>query len=90
MMYARSPRAGYSTVSALWNAAYDAGMGAGAIGIGLIAAHAGYSAAFLLTAALILPALVPALRERALGHCTRPRPRGRNSGAEQNQKGEHR
>ena len=26
MMYARSPRAGYSTVSALWNAAYDAGM----------------------------------------------------------------
>jgi predicted MFS family arabinose efflux permease len=90
MMYARSPRAGYGTVSALWNAAYDAGMGAGAIGIGLLAAHAGYSAAFLLTAVLILPALVPALRERALGQGTRPRPGGRNSGTEQNQKGEHR
>jgi hypothetical protein len=36
MMYARSPRAGYSTVSALWNAAYDTGMAAGPIGIGLI------------------------------------------------------
>ena len=35
--------------------------------IGLIVARTGYSAAFLLTAALILPALVPALRERALG-----------------------
>jgi predicted MFS family arabinose efflux permease len=67
MMYARSPRTGYSTVSALWNAAYDTGMAAGPIGIGLIVAHTGYSAAFLLTAALILPALVPALRERALG-----------------------
>ena len=67
MMYARSPRAGYSTVSALWNAAYDTGMAAGAIGIGLIVARTGYSAAFLLTAAMILPALVPALRERALG-----------------------
>jgi hypothetical protein len=38
-----------------------------AIGIGLIVARTGYSAAFLLTAGLILPALVPALRERALG-----------------------
>jgi predicted MFS family arabinose efflux permease len=67
MMYARSPRAGYSTVSALWNAAYDGGMGVGAIGIGLVVARTGYSAALLLTAGLILPALVPALRERVLG-----------------------
>jgi hypothetical protein len=39
-------------------------MGAGAIGIGLLAGHTGYSAAFLLTAALVLPALIPARRER--------------------------
>jgi predicted MFS family arabinose efflux permease len=65
MMYARGPRGSYDAVSAIWNAAYDAGMGAGAAGIGLLAARTGYSSAFLLTAALVLPALVPALRERA-------------------------
>jgi hypothetical protein len=42
-------------------------LNAACAGIGLIVARTGYSAAFLLTAALILPALVPALRERALG-----------------------
>jgi predicted MFS family arabinose efflux permease len=65
MMYARGPRGSYDAVSAIWNAAYDAGMGAGAAGIGLLVARTGYSSAFLLTAALVLPALVPALRERA-------------------------
>jgi predicted MFS family arabinose efflux permease len=64
LMYARAPRGGYDSVSAIWNAAYDAGMGAGAIGMGLFVAHAGYSAAFLLTAALVLPVILPALRER--------------------------
>jgi predicted MFS family arabinose efflux permease len=64
MMYARGPRGSLDAVSAIWNAAYDAGMGAGAIGIGLLVARTGYSAAFLLTAALVVPALAPALRER--------------------------
>jgi predicted MFS family arabinose efflux permease len=40
-------------------------MAAGAAVIGLLAGHTGYPAAFLLTAALVMPALVPALRERA-------------------------
>jgi predicted MFS family arabinose efflux permease len=65
MMYARAPRGGYDAVSAIWNAAWDAGMGAGAAVIGLLAATAGYPAAFVITAALVLPALVPALRERS-------------------------
>jgi predicted MFS family arabinose efflux permease len=39
-------------------------MGAGAIGMGLITGHVGYPATFLLTAALVLPALVPATKER--------------------------
>jgi predicted MFS family arabinose efflux permease len=64
MMYARGPGGSYDAISAIWNAAYDAGMGAGAAGIGLLVTHTGYPAAFLLTAALVLPALVPALRER--------------------------
>ncbi|WP_206061662.1 hypothetical protein [Nonomuraea basaltis] len=38
-----------SQVSALWNLAYDAGMGAGALGFG----HTGYPAGFVLVAALI-------------------------------------
>jgi predicted MFS family arabinose efflux permease len=75
MMYALGPSSAYSTVSAIWNAAYDAGMGVGAAGIGLLAAHTGYSPAFLVTAALVLPAVVPALGERSrsgAGGRTRP------------------
>ena len=53
------------TAETWWNAAYDAGMGAGAIGIGLFVAHTGYPAAFLLTAAMVIPALIPARREQA-------------------------
>ena len=67
MMYARGSRSSYDAVSAIWNGAYDAGMGAGAAGVGLLVAHTGYPAAFLLTAALVLPALVPALGERTRG-----------------------
>jgi predicted MFS family arabinose efflux permease len=65
LMYARVSPDGYGSVSAIWNAAYDAGMGGGATGIGLLVAHTGYPVAFLITAALVTPALIPALRERA-------------------------
>jgi predicted MFS family arabinose efflux permease len=64
LMYTRTAASGYDAVSAIWNAAYDAGMGAGAIGMGLITGHVGYPGTFLLTAALVLPALVPATKER--------------------------
>ena len=64
LMYARVSVDGYDSVSAIWNAAYDAGMGGGAAGIGLLVAHTGYPAAFGLTAALILPALLLTRRER--------------------------
>jgi predicted MFS family arabinose efflux permease len=63
-MYARGTPGAYSSVSAIWNAAYDAGMSAGAIGIGLLVGYTGYRAAFLITAGLIVPALVPARRDR--------------------------
>lgn len=56
LMYARVAPAGYGTVSALWNVGYDAGMGAGAVGFGALAALTGYPAAFALTAAaMVLP-----------------------------------
>jgi MFS family permease len=65
LMYERAPRSAYSGVSAVWNAAYDLGMAAGAIGFGVLVPAIGFSAAFLLTAATMLPALAPARRESA-------------------------
>jgi len=80
MMYARAPRGAYDAVSAIWNAAWDAGMGAGAAVIGLLAATAGYPAAFVITAVLVLPALVPVLGERARGaHAASPGRAGLNT-----------
>ncbi|QNS08465.1 MFS transporter [Streptomyces xanthii] len=64
LMYARVPASGYGTVSALWNFAYDAGMGVGAVGFGLLAGRTGYPWAFALTAVLMLTALAPAWRDR--------------------------
>jgi MFS family permease len=64
LMYTRVTPEGYGTVSAIWNAAYDVGMAVGAAGAGLVAAGAGYPVVFALTAALLLPALLPARRER--------------------------
>ncbi|MFC9294016.1 MFS transporter [Streptomyces sp. NPDC057011] len=60
LMYARVPASGYGTVSALWNFAYDAGMGVGAVGFGALAGLTGYPWAFALTAVLMLTALAPA------------------------------
>lgn len=64
LMYARVPASGYDAVSALWNLSYDAGMGLGAVGFGLLAGGTGYPLAFAVTAAAMLIALVPARRDR--------------------------
>jgi predicted MFS family arabinose efflux permease len=64
LMYARVPKTEYSTVSAIWNAAYDLGMAIGAMGVGLVISLVGYSPAFLATAAVMLPALLLVRRER--------------------------
>ncbi|WP_030689766.1 MFS transporter [Streptomyces globisporus] len=64
LMYARVPASGYGTVSALWNFAFDAGMGVGAVGFGFLAGRTGYPWAFALTAVLMLTALAPAWRDR--------------------------
>src|SRR5580693_2083575 len=66
IMYDRVPESGYSAVSALWNLAYDGGMGVGAAGFGVLAVRTGYPAAFALTAAVLPVVLVAAAR--------RPRP----------------
>jgi predicted MFS family arabinose efflux permease len=63
IMYDRVPESGYSAVSALWNLAYDGGMGVGAAGFGVLAAWTGYPAAFALTAA-VLPVVLAAAARR--------------------------
>ncbi|WP_433516444.1 MFS transporter [Nonomuraea sp. CA-143628] len=56
-------------VSALWNLAYDAGMGVGAMGFGLFIGHTGYPVGFAVTAALVAATLPLALRRtRATAH----------------------
>ncbi|WP_214371287.1 MFS transporter [Pseudonocardia sp. H11422] len=53
----------YGTASAIWNIAYDAGTGAGAVGLGAVAEPYGFRTAFG-TAALLLVLAVPAARPR--------------------------
>ena len=72
LMLNRVAPSGYGTVSAIWNLAFDAGIGAGAFGFGVVAARTGYPAAFAATAALVLVALVPLALDRA--HRDRARP----------------
>jgi predicted MFS family arabinose efflux permease len=63
LMYARVPAAGYGTVSALWNFAYDVGMGLGAVAFGWPTVGTGYPWAFALTGVAMLAAVAPAWRD---------------------------
>jgi predicted MFS family arabinose efflux permease len=64
-MFERVAPEGYDMVSAVWNLAYDAGMGVGAAGFGLLAGRTGYPGAFAIVAGLIVAALSPVWRDRA-------------------------
>jgi predicted MFS family arabinose efflux permease len=64
LMYDRAPESYVSAVGALWNLAYDGGMGLGAAGFGLLVVHTGYPVAFALSAA-VLPAVLVAARTTA-------------------------
>jgi len=58
-------KSGYDTASALWNLAYDAGYGIGAVAFGVVAATTGYVPAFAVTAIIIMIAVLPAWRDRS-------------------------
>jgi predicted MFS family arabinose efflux permease len=64
LMFDRAPTSGYGMVSAVWNLAYDGGLGVGAAGFGVVAALTGHSPALVLTAAVVLAALAPAWYDR--------------------------
>ncbi len=55
-MYDRVAESGYGAVSAVWNLAYDGGMGVGTAGFGVLALHTGYPAAFAPTGAILAAA----------------------------------
>jgi MFS family permease len=74
LMIERVPPSGAGTASALWNLAYDAGYGAGPAAFGLVVGRIGYSAAFALTAVLMLTVVPLARRERALARGGAARP----------------
>jgi len=59
--YDRVPESAYGASSALWNLAYDGGMGLGAAGFGVLALHTGYPVAFVLVAAILAAAVLPAV-----------------------------
>jgi predicted MFS family arabinose efflux permease len=65
LMFSRASRARYGTVSALWNLAFDAGMGLGAVGFGLVVTRTGYPTAFAVLGLLMLLSLVPAVQDRS-------------------------
>jgi predicted MFS family arabinose efflux permease len=64
LMYARALPGSEGAVSAIWNAAYDLGMAAGALVAGLLVTSIGYPATFALAAVLIMPALNLVRRDR--------------------------
>ncbi len=66
LMFAAVPRAGFDAASAVWNLAYDAGLGAGGAGFGVVVTGTGYPAGFALTGGLILAALAAVWRSRHL------------------------
>ncbi|MEU8381665.1 MFS transporter [Streptosporangium sp. NPDC048865] len=67
LMFERAPASALGQVSAAWNLAYDAGLGAGAVGFGLLTGSVGYPAGFAVTATVLFAALVPALYDRTAG-----------------------
>jgi predicted MFS family arabinose efflux permease len=66
LMFERVAKSRYDAVSALWNAAYDTGLGVGGAGFGLLAARSGYGVALILTAMLMIVAVAPARQLRMI------------------------
>lgn len=67
LMLGRVSRAGYGSVSAQWNIAFDAGTGLGAVAFGIVVGPLGYGIGFALTAGLLLAASGLALRDSVRG-----------------------
>ena len=56
-MYDQVDTSSYGSVTAVWSIAYDSGLGAGAVGFGLLTSHTGYSTGFAVMAIITAAAL---------------------------------
>jgi predicted MFS family arabinose efflux permease len=65
-MYSRVGVGAFGAVTALWSIAYDAGLGLGSAGFGLLSERTGYAASYALMAGLIVATLM--VRRRHVGH----------------------
>ena len=70
-MFRAVPRSEYDAASAVWNLAYDAGLGLGGAGFGVLAAGTGYPGGFVIAAAVLLLAPLAVWRSRHLGAVAR-------------------
>lgn len=64
ILFDHAPRYRFAQVSVIWNLAYDAGMGIGAVGFGLLSRQVEYSLGFLAVAAILFAAFVLSLLDR--------------------------
>lgn len=64
VMFERARQDRIAQVSVIWNLAYDAGMGIGAVGFGVVSGVTGYSWGFAVVAALLFATVLPAWRDR--------------------------
>jgi len=65
LMYEGVPVRGFGGVSTVWNTAYDAGMGVGAVGFGFLTQAGGFPVGFAATAAVLGLGVFPAVRDSA-------------------------
>jgi predicted MFS family arabinose efflux permease len=76
VLFAAFGSSGYGAASAVWNIAYDAGTGVGALGLGAVAQGFGYPAAFGAAAVLLVVGVVVSWISQVLRSGGRePRPR---------------
>lgn len=64
LMLGRVSRAGYGSVSAQWNIAFDAGTGLGAVAFGVLVGGVGYETGFAIIAGMLFATAGLALRDR--------------------------
>jgi MFS family permease len=60
IMFERADKDRFAQVSVIWNLAYDAGLGIGAVGFGLLIGQTGYPWGFAIVAMILLASVVPA------------------------------
>lgn len=75
-MYDQVDTSSYGSVTAVWSVAYDSGLGAGAVGFGLLASLTGYSTGFAVMAVVMVAALCAIRGTHSTNGCMRGSDRG--------------